>query len=102
MVETVEVDAPPAPGAGARYWVVPMPGTRGCRTELSPPATNTSPPRVAAAAPASGTGSWPTTVQVWCAGSTAWITVTGAPAWRPVTASPPNTKIFPPSAATAG
>ena len=36
------------------------------------------------------------------AGSTTWIVFTGVPARGPVTARPPNTKIFPPSAATAG
>ena len=81
---------------------MPTPGVCGWAAVLSPPATNNSPPTVTAAAPASGSGRWPMTAAVCRAGSTAWMTSTGAPACGPVMAWPPNTKTFPPSAATAG
>ena len=81
---------PPAPD-GPDNLVVPRP--RGARRAagLSPPATNTSPSTVTAAAPASGSGRRPMTAAVCRAGSTVWITFTADPAPGPVMAWPPNT-----------
>ncbi len=108
MVDTVAVagDAAPVPAPPpvppVVSWVVPRPGTRCWAAVLSPPATSTSPSTVTAAAPASGSGSSPMTAAVCRAGSTSWMARTGAPACGPVMAWPPNTKICPSSAATAG
>ena len=83
---TVEPAAPDWPDS----WVVPGPGAGRRAAGLSPPATNTSPSTVTAAAPASGSGRRPMTAAVCRAGSTAWITFTAAPAAGPVMACPPN------------
>ena len=97
MVDTVGVgdddaSAPAAaPDSPAPSWVVPRPGTGRRAAGLSPPATNSSPATVTAAAPASGSGRAPMTAAVRRAGSTAWMTLTGAPAWGPVMAWPPKT-----------
>src|SRR5580692_9776554 len=98
MVETVVV----GPAGTEPNWVEPIPGTRGWRAVLLPPATYTWPPMVTAAAPASGSGRRPVMLAVRRAGSMTWIVVTGWPACGPVTARPPKTKIFPPDAVTAG
>ena len=86
IVDTVEAPAPDCPDS----WVVPTPGVGRVAAGLSPPATNTSPSTVTAAAPASGSGRRPMTAAVCRAGSTAWITFTAAPAAGPVMAWPPN------------
>ena len=83
---TAEPAAPDWPDS----WVVPGPGAGRRAAGLSPPATNTSPSTVTAAAPASGSGRRPMTAAVCRAGSTAWITFTAAPAAGPVMACPPN------------
>ena len=54
---------------------------------LRPPATYTTPPKVTAAAPESGTGRWPTTVIAPDWVSIRWMAVTAVPP----TCSPPNT-----------
>ena len=87
IVDPVEPAAPDWPDS----WVVPRPGADFRAARLSPPATNTSPSSVTAAAPASGSGRRPMTAAVCRAGSTAWITFTAAPASGPVMACPPNT-----------
>ena len=86
IVETAEPATPDWPD----NWVVPTPGVDRAAAELSPPATNTSPSTVTAAAPASGSGRRPMTAAVRRAGSTIWITVTPVPASGPVMACPPN------------
>ncbi len=68
MVDTVAVAGdrtprPRLPEPAAVSWVVPRPGTGCWAAVLSPPATNTSPSTVTAAAPASGSGSSPMTAR---------------------------------------
>ncbi len=97
MAGTVEAEddepsAPaPVPDSPGPSWVVPRPGAGRWAAGLSPPATNSSPATVTAAAPASGSGRSPMTAAVRRAGSTAWMTFTGAPACGPVMAWPPKT-----------
>ena len=88
MDASAPVTPPRSPGGS---WVEPTPGACGCAAGLSPPARNTSPRTVSAAAPASRSGRWPITVALCRAGSTSWMASTGLPACGPVTAWPPNT-----------
>ena len=88
MDASAPVDPPASPGGS---WVLPTPGACGCAAGLSPPARNTSPRTVTAAAPASRSGRWPITVALCRAGLTSWMASTGVPACGPVTACPPKT-----------